>query len=115
MCICIRYTKDFEVFERFLGFINVSENQSAASLLCFILSFLKKINLDNVPIVAQSYDGASVMSGCKGGVQTLFKVHHPSAVYIHCMAHKLNLVVVDMCKYVKVCIILSIKCVEIYN
>lgn len=51
MSMCIRYTKDFEIFERFLGFIDVSENQSAASLLSFILSFLKKIKLDNIPIV----------------------------------------------------------------
>lgn len=102
MSMCIRYTKDFEIFERFLGFIDVSENQSAASILSFILSFLKKIKLDNIPIVAQSYDGASVMSGCKGGVQTLLKEHHPNVVYIHCMAHRLNLVVVDMCKHVKV-------------
>jgi len=27
MSLCIRYLNKFEVFERFLGFINVSENQ----------------------------------------------------------------------------------------
>jgi len=106
MSICIRYTKDFEILERFLGFVNVSQSQTAASLLSFILSFLKEINLDNIPIIVQSYDGASVMSGCRGGVQTLLKKYHSSAVYIHCMAHRLNLVVIDMCKNVKVCTII---------
>lgn len=114
MSICIRYTKDFEILERFLGFVNVSQSQTAASLLSFILSFLKELNLDNIPIVAQSYDGASVMSGCRGGVQTLLKKYHPSAVYIHCMAHRLNLVVVDMCKNVKVCTIIYLYVGIIY-
>jgi hypothetical protein len=35
--------------------------------------------------VAQTYDGATVMSGSKGGVQ------HPEAIDVHCYAHKLNL------------------------
>jgi len=67
---------------------------------------LKELNLDNIPIVAQSYDGVSLMSGCRGGLQTLLKKYHPSADdTVHCMAHRLNLVVVDMCKNVKVCTI----------
>jgi len=102
MSLCIRYAIDFNVYERFLGFINVSENQNATSLVDAILSFLKMFKLDSLPIIAQSYDGANVMSGCKGGVQTLLRKHHTNAIYIHCMAHRLNLVVVDMCKYVKV-------------
>lgn len=53
-------------------------------------------------IVAQSYDGASVMSGCLGGVQSKIKQIYPNAIYTHCMAHRLNLVVVDMCKNIKV-------------
>jgi len=42
------------------------------------------------------------MSGQKGGVQTKLKQIYPYAIYIHCMAHKLNLVIVDTCKYLKV-------------
>lgn len=42
------------------------------------------------------------MSGRKGGVQAKMKIHYPCATYIHCMAHKLNLIVVDMCKNVNV-------------
>lgn len=30
MSLCIRYANKFEVFERFLGFINVSESQKYA-------------------------------------------------------------------------------------
>lgn len=102
MSVCIRYTKHFEVYERFIGFLNVSEKQDAETIVNAILNFLKLCKLDQVPIVGQSYDGANVMSGRQGGVQTKMKIHYPYATYIHCMAHKLNLIVVDMCKNVKV-------------
>lgn len=102
MSICIRYAKDFNIYERFLGFLDVSSNQNADSLSTAIISFLKKINLNKIPIIAQSYDGASVMSGSRGGVQKKLKDYYPYATYIHCMAHKLNLVILDMCKNIKV-------------
>ncbi|CAI6372654.1 unnamed protein product [Macrosiphum euphorbiae] len=101
MSLCIRYANKFEVFERFLGFINVSESQNAVSLVTAMLLYLKVLKIDDIPIIAQSYDGANVMSGSKKGVQTLLREHYPDAIYIHCMAHRLNLVVIDMCKHVK--------------
>ena len=44
-------------------------------------------------LVGQAYDGASTMSGCIAGVCS-FKEQAPTAVYIHCWAHKLNLALV---------------------
>lgn len=58
--------------------------------------------MKSLKIVAQSYDGASVMSGCLNGVQVKIKQYFPSAIYTHCMSHRLNLVVLDMCKGIKV-------------
>lgn len=63
---------------------------------------MQKIEMSNINIIAQSYDGASVMSGKLNGVQAKIKELYPSAIYTHCMAHRLNLVVVDMCKTIKV-------------
>lgn len=102
MSICVRYTKKFQVFERFLGFIDVSQKQDSESLTSAILNFLEQSNIQNIPIVAQSYDGAAVMSGKRAGVQTKLKEYYPSAIYVHCMAHRINLVVIDMCKNIKV-------------
>ena len=48
----------------------------------------------------QGYDGASVMSGNCSGVQTRLKEFAPHAVYIHCHAHILKLVLVDSVKAV---------------
>lgn len=40
----------------------------------------------------QTYDGASVMSGHINGVQTLVRREYPFAQFVHCAAHRLNLV-----------------------
>jgi 23S rRNA U2552 (ribose-2'-O)-methylase RlmE/FtsJ len=53
-------------------------------------------------IVAQSYDGEKVMPGIFNGLQNKIKKNqYPYDIYAHCMAHKMNLILIDMCKYVK--------------
>jgi len=94
----VRYAIGLNVVERFLGFIDVSEKQDADALSTSITNFLKENNITE-PIVAQSYDGASVMSGRFNGVQQKIK---NKAIYIHYMAHRMNLIVLDMYKIVKV-------------
>lgn len=102
LSFCIRYTKDLDVVERFLTFLNVSEKQDADSLSTIMFNYLDASNIAQIPIVAQSYDGASVMSGRFNGVQQKVKLRHPCAIYTHCMAHRVNLIVIDMCKIVKI-------------
>jgi len=48
-------------------------------------------------MIAQAYYGASVMSGHISGVQTWIREKYPEAIYLHCLAHKLNLVLVSTC------------------
>ena len=48
--------------------------------------------LDKQKLVAQCYDGASVMSGQHRGVQSIVKEAYPNAHYVHFYAHQLNLV-----------------------
>ena len=48
--------------------------------------------------LAQPYDGAIVMSGSHNGVQKQIRdIHPPAAIYIHCMAHGLNFVIIASC------------------
>ena len=54
------------------------------------------VNLLNC--VSQTYDGASVMSGKHRGVQKKIRDITGKALYVHCYAHRLNLVVVDTVK-----------------
>lgn len=102
MAVCIRYTVGLDVFERFLGFIDTSEKQDAESLYCHILKYFKHCNLNKAQIVAQSYDGANVMAGKFNGIQAKIKNTFPYAIFTHCMAHRMNLVIMDMCKHLKV-------------
>ena len=47
-------------------------------------------------LVAQTYDGASNMSGCYNGLQAIIKEKvRDHVVYVHCYAHNLNLVLSD--------------------
>jgi len=41
------------------------------------------------------------MSGTVGGLQTKIREKYPTAVYFHCAAHKLALVVTDTCKNIR--------------
>jgi hypothetical protein len=43
-----------------------------------------------------------------GGVQSKIKQQFPCAIYTHCMAHRLNLIVVDLCKGIMVLISLRL-------
>ena len=85
------------VVERFLTFV-VASNLTAEHLSKYILDTLSLFNLDVNMIVSQGYDGASVMSGCRAGVQQRIKDVVPHAIYVHCHAHCLNLVLVDCVK-----------------
>ncbi len=46
---------------------------------------------DERKLIAQAYDGASVMRGATGGVQCQVQDVYGSAYYDHCYAHQLNL------------------------
>ena len=68
---------------------------TAEGLTDKISSTLNQFDIDPSYIVSQGYDGAAVMSGKCSGVQEHFRQAAPYAIYIHCYAHTLNLVLVD--------------------
>ncbi|XP_011171898.1 zinc finger MYM-type protein 1-like [Solenopsis invicta] len=51
--------------------------------------------LDMKKLRGQCYDGASNVSGKISGLQTRIRKEEPRAVFVHCNAHRLNLVVQD--------------------
>jgi hypothetical protein len=59
-----------------------------------LLELSKRFNLSTEFIRGQAMDGCSTMSGAHGGLQALVREITPSALYVHCMAHRLNLVLV---------------------
>ena len=98
--LCIDVDKA-ELFKRFLTFVEAA-SLDASSLSVYILDTLRKNDLDPQCLVSQGYDGTSVMSGrCTGVQQKIWEVV-PHAVYVHCYAHCLNLVLVDSAKIASV-------------
>ena len=98
--VVLRYVKNDKAVEEFLHF-TPADGLDAESLFATIKDTLSKCYIDHTACIAQCYDGAAVMSGVHNGVQEKFREEVPQAIYIHCHAHRLNLVLVDHVHFVK--------------
>ncbi|XP_061372803.1 uncharacterized protein LOC133315239 [Gastrolobium bilobum] len=94
MAIVLRFIdKDGFIRERFFGLVHV-EDTSAKTLKQGIFNTLCHHNLDVQNIRGQGYDGASNMRGECNGLQALICAECPTAYYVHCFAHRLQLALV---------------------
>ncbi|XP_022171540.1 zinc finger MYM-type protein 1-like, partial [Myzus persicae] len=89
--------KKIEIKESFLGFF-VLDKHNAVDYANLLRQTLLTFGLSINKCFGQGYDGAAVMSGQHSGVQTLIRSDFPNAVYVHCCAHNLNLVISDAAK-----------------
>jgi len=90
--VILRYISNkSELVERFFGFYDVSKDHTAEGLFNLITSLLLEFNIEE-KLVGQCYDGTSVMAGHLNGLQAKIKEIAPNALFTHCFAHKLNLV-----------------------
>jgi hypothetical protein len=87
----LRYVSNNSVEERFLGYVDVSSERTAIVLSSHVFSILEKFNCSE-KLVAQSYDGAAVMSSELNGVQSKVREKCSMAIFVPCHAHILNLV-----------------------
>ena len=85
-----------EIHEEFLGFVDCRRTTGEAVSRA-ILRALEEWSLDIKNCRGQAYDGAANMSSLARGTQAFIKQKRPTAVYIHCNAHCLNLVIVPSC------------------
>ncbi|XP_049387481.1 uncharacterized protein LOC125851775 [Solanum stenotomum] len=98
MALVLRFVnKNGEVVERFIGLVQVSDT-SACSLKKAIYSLLSVHSLSPSKIRGQGYDGASNIKGEINELKTLIMKDSPSAYYIHCFAHQLQLTLVAIAK-----------------
>lgn len=93
MTFIFRYVLNGIVQERFWKLVN-PPGTTAQHLADVIMQELQELKINESPnkLIGQSYDGASVMSGKFGGVQTKIKENYPAANFIHCYAHQVNLI-----------------------
>uniref|UniRef100_A0A1X7TXN3 DUF4371 domain-containing protein n=1 Tax=Amphimedon queenslandica TaxID=400682 RepID=A0A1X7TXN3_AMPQE len=97
LSIAFRYVLHGKTMERFVGY-TLATDLTAQSLAKYIMAKMDDLKVNPEHLVSQCYDGASVMSGSNAGVHKFIKERSPQAVYIHCCAHRLNLVLVDVAK-----------------
>ena len=62
LSIVFRYVANHEVFERFVDFVDCSLERSAEQVAALAISAIERYKV-GTKLVAQTYDGASVMSG----------------------------------------------------
>ena len=88
----VRLDKDDEIVERQLAFVDVSSDRNAAAVSQVIKEQLSKHSRIKGKLVLQTCDGAAVMSGHINGVQVQVRQEYLFAYFVHCAAHRLNLV-----------------------
>uniref|UniRef100_A0A0A9W4J5 52 kDa repressor of the inhibitor of the protein kinase n=1 Tax=Lygus hesperus TaxID=30085 RepID=A0A0A9W4J5_LYGHE len=71
------------------------ESLTGSDLANTVLKGLEECGLDPTHIRCQGYDGASSMSGTFKGVQACIQKKHPTALYVHCASHSLNLAITN--------------------
>ena len=76
------------------------KDTNAATISEAILKFLGECNLDLSNLRGQGYDRASVIAGKVAGVSTRILEKQDRALYFHCRAHSLNLVIAASCKHI---------------
>jgi len=93
--IIIRYlTTAGEINESLIAMLAASKCDGE-NLTNYLLECLEKYDLDVNNIRGQCYDGCSTMTGQYKGVKSRILSINSKAYFVHCYAHRLNLVLVD--------------------
>ena len=92
LSMIVRLDKGCDIIERQLGFVDVSSNRTANAISTVIVG--KLIQHENIKekLIGRTYDGASVMSGHINDAQAQLHLEYLFAYFVHCAAHRLNLV-----------------------
>ncbi|KAL7108948.1 hypothetical protein ACP275_06G145200 [Erythranthe tilingii] len=98
MAVALRYVNgEGKIIERFIGVVHVP-NTTTQCLKVSLESLLTTFGLSLSRVRGQGYDGASNMQGEFNGLKSLILKENKSAFYVHCFAHQLQLVLVQITK-----------------
>lgn len=93
--IAVRYVIGSKPKESLLSF-EKSESPCAHPMADFVIAKLTEFGVDLTKMICQCYDGANVMSGDYGGIQTIIQQKLNRTIpYVHCFNHRLHLVVIS--------------------
>ena len=97
LTLCARYVSDdFAIEKSFFQFVPITD-LSGKNLASKILNNLSNIGIDVSKMRGQGYDGATAMSERLNSAQAYIEEIIPTALYVHCAAHSLNLAVSNSC------------------
>ena len=100
LVVCLRWVDDaLETHDEFIGLRNMP-NTDADSIVRKLKDVLLRMHLKLTKCRGQCYDGCATKSGSKNRVAVQIKSEEERALYTHCYAHSINLVVGDT---IKVC------------
>lgn len=97
----VRFVKEGKCMESLVRMPHTTELDAEAltEVICSTLEYAG-IPLDNV--ITQCYDGASVMSGDKSGVQRRIQEKIGRQVpYVHCYDHRIHLIVISLVSFIQ--------------
>ena len=107
--MCLRWVDaQFQAQEDFIGIHHVADITSA-TIVCVLKDTILRLNVSLSMCRAQCYDGARNMKK----VASEIKAIEPTALYLHCFAHSLNLAVADTLKQIKLMSDILDHCLEI--
>ena len=93
LSVCGRWLESGKPVEHFLGIIHAQE-VNAEALTRYLLRFLHEKGIPIQKLRGLGFDGTNTMSGNKSGVQIRMRRHAPSALFVHCRCHQLQLAAV---------------------
>ncbi|XP_062395997.1 52 kDa repressor of the inhibitor of the protein kinase-like [Sardina pilchardus] len=103
LSVIVRYVDAAgKIQERFIGFFGAPEGRDAQSVFDVLIENMQDYNFKE-KLVAQTYDGAAVLPSALNGLQAKVKEMAPSAMFVHCYAHRLNLVLSQGAKCLPEC------------
>ncbi len=91
LALVLRYVTDTGVEERFVRFGDVTSGKWADDTAALIIRSMEEHKCLN-KAVAQCFDGTAIMVSGLNGVEAKVKERAPMALFIHCYAHRLSLV-----------------------
>ena len=100
--IFLRYVSDEGEPTTVLCYIVPAADAHAKGMKALIDKWFQKLEIDEATLqkklVACNFDGAAVMMGRKSGVATMYKELCPWIIIVHCVAHNVELAVLDVLK-----------------
>lgn len=94
MSLSIRWTdNNYDVYEECIGLVQLPDTKACTIFSVINKDILIRCCLPLSQCRGQAFDVAGNMSGIKNGVQALVKQEESRILYVHCLAHNLNLCV----------------------